>query len=80
MFNNAAGNSIQSNLIWQSSRDGIRAEVSSNNTIERNIVVNSAEHDAHDDSNGTGTAGTANLWTDNLCGSENRLGLCAFMP
>jgi len=77
MFANAALNSIQSNYIWQSGRDGILAEATtSNNTIERNIVVNSVEHDAHDDSVGIGTAGTANFWTDNHCGTENRLVLC----
>lgn len=77
VFNNAAANSIQSNFVWRSGRDGIRAEVtSSNNTIERNIVVNSVEHDAHDDSVGAGTAGTANFWIDNHCGTENRLVLC----
>jgi len=77
MFANAALNSIQSNYIWQSGRDGILAEATtSNNTIERNIVFNSAEHDAHDDSVGTGTAGTANFWIDNHCGTENRLVLC----
>jgi len=77
IFNNAAANSIQSNVVWRSGRDGIRAEAtSSNNTIERNIVVNSVEHDAHDDSVGIGTAGTANFWTDNHCGTENRLVLC----
>ncbi len=76
-LNPAAANVIQSNYIWRSGRDGIRAEVaSSNNTIERNIVVNSVEHDAHDDSVGIGTAGTANFWNDNHCGTENRLVLC----
>jgi len=74
---NAAANSIQSNYVWRSGRDGIRAEVtSSDNRIERNIVINSVEHDAHDDSVGTGTAGTANFWIDNHCGTENRLVLC----
>jgi parallel beta-helix repeat protein len=77
IFNNAAANSIQSNFVWRSGRDGIRAEVtSSNNTIERNIVVNSVEHDAHDDSVGIGTAGSANFWIHNHCGTENRLVLC----
>jgi len=75
--NPAAANVIQANYIWRSGRDGIRAEVtSSNNTIERNIIFNSVEHDAHDDSVGTGTAGTANFWIDNHCGTENRLVLC----
>jgi len=77
MFNNAAANIIRSNHVWRSGRDGIRAEAaSSNNTIERNIVFNSVEHDAHDDSVGSGTAGTANSWIDNHCGTENRLVLC----
>ena len=77
MFNNAAANSIQSNHVWRSGRDGIRAEVtSSNNTIERNIVVESVEHDAHDDSVGIGTAGSANFWIHNHCRTENRLVLC----
>jgi len=73
----AAANTIRENYIWRSARDGIRAEVTSrNNTIERNIAFNSAEHDAHDDSVGTGTAGTANIWIDNHCRTENRLVLC----
>jgi nitrous oxidase accessory protein NosD len=77
MFNNAAANRIQSNYIWRSGRDGIRAEVtSSDNRIERNIMLNSEEHDAHDDSAGTATAGTANFWIDNHCRTENRLVLC----
>jgi len=75
--NPAAANVIQANYIWRSGRDGIRAEVTSNdNRIERNIVLNSAEHDAHDDSVGTATAGTANFWINNHCGTENRLVLC----
>jgi parallel beta-helix repeat protein len=77
MFNNAAANTVQSNHIRRSSRDGIRAEMMSlDNTIERNIIGGSGEHDAHDDSAGPGTGGTANFWIDNRCDSENRPGLC----
>ena len=77
IFNNAAANTIQSNHIQRSGRDGIRAEVASrDNTIERNIIGASAEHDAHDDSVGTNTGGTANFWIDNHCETENRVGLC----
>jgi parallel beta-helix repeat protein len=77
IFNNAAANVIQSNHIRRSGRDGIRAEAtSSSNAIVRNIAFNSGEHDAHDDSAGIGTAGTANFWIDNHCGTENRLVLC----
>ena len=77
LFNIAAGNTIQSNHIQRSGRDGIRLEGATlENTIERNVISESAEHDAHDDSFGTGTGGTANFWVDNHCETENRLGLC----
>jgi parallel beta-helix repeat protein len=75
--NIAASNTIHSNHIRRSGRDGVRAEVASrNNTIERNIIGESAEHDAHDDSLGAGTGGSANFWIENRCDSENRPGLC----
>lgn len=77
MFNNAATNIVHSNHIRRSGRDGIRAEVTSReNTIERNVIRESAEHDAHDDSVGVGTGGTANFWIENHCVTENRLVLC----
>jgi parallel beta-helix repeat protein len=77
LFNNAATNIVQSNHIRRSGRDGIRAEVTSHdNTIERNHIKESAEHDAHDDTLGIGTGGTANFWIDNHCQTENRLTLC----
>jgi parallel beta-helix repeat protein len=76
-LNNAAANIVQSNHIRRNGRDGIRAEATSrDNTIERNNIKESAEHDAHDDSVGLGTDGTANFWIDNHCETENRLGLC----
>ena len=70
IFNNSVGNTIQSNHVRRSGRDGIRAEgTARENTIERNIIGESVEHDAHDD-------GTANIWIDNHCETENRPGLC----
>jgi hypothetical protein len=33
------------------------------------------EHDAHDNSAGPGTGGTANFWVKNHCETDNRLGL-----
>ena len=81
IFNNAAANIIQSNHIRRSGRDGIRAEVTSReNTIKRNVIRESAEHDAHDDSVGAGTGGTANFWIDNHCETDNRLGLLCEHP
>jgi parallel beta-helix repeat protein len=77
MFNNAAANGIQSNVVWRSGRDGIRAEgATRENAIEQNVIGESAEHDAHDDSLGTGTGGTANFWVNNHCETESQLGLC----
>ena len=37
---------------------------------------NNETHDCHDDSAGTGTAGTANAWIDNHAAPENRPELC----
>ena len=53
------------------------------NFIERNVLLENVEHDAHDDSVGPHTGGTANHWINNRCGTEdypgqneNRPGLC----
>jgi parallel beta-helix repeat protein len=60
--------------------DGIYVDSdSSGNTISSNQMENNTEHDAHDDSDGPGTGGTANIWEKNHCGSptpENKPGLC----
>jgi hypothetical protein len=49
---------------------------SANNSIQDNFLRNNTEHDCHDDSVGTGTAGTANNWINNDGLTENRPGLC----
>jgi len=76
--NNADGNAVQENDVQGNGRDGIRVvgTAPDNNTIERNAIRDSAEHDAHDDSAGPGTGGSANFWIDNNCETENRPGLC----
>lgn len=57
--------------------DGIRVfSTSAGNLIVGNHMRQNLAHDAHDDSVGTGTAGTANIWEDNHCETENRPGLC----
>lgn len=57
--------------------DGIYADAASErNTISYNDTYRNAEHDCHDDSNGTGTAGTANTWSKNKGTTQNRPGLC----
>lgn len=76
-LNNSATNTVQANHIRRNGRDGIRAEANSrDNTIEQNLIATSVEHDAHDESAGAGTAGTANFWIENHCETENRPGLC----
>ena len=76
-LNNSATNTVQANHIRQNGRDGIRAEANTrDNTFEQNVIAESVEHDAHDESAGAGTAGTANFWIDNHCDTENRPGLC----
>ena len=71
-------NVVQLNHIQRNGRDGIRvfSSLAHDNTIERNVIRQSGEHDAHDDSVGAGTGGTANLWIENKCETENRPELC----
>jgi parallel beta-helix repeat protein len=78
LMNNSDKNSIRQNHVRTSGRDGIRVvgTAPEGNTIERNHIRESVEHDAHDDSVGTGTDGTANFWIDNHCETESPLGLC----
>lgn len=49
---------------------------STGNDIKGNDAFGNAEHDCHDDSAGSGTAGTANFWKGNKGGTQNRPGLC----
>lgn len=76
---NADNNVVQVNQVLGNWRDGIRVvdAASADNTIEGNVMRASFEHDAHDDSVGPGTAGTANFWLKNHCETESRAGLCA---
>jgi parallel beta-helix repeat protein len=71
------GNTVERNQSNGNGIDGIRADAASTgNTFLRNHMQNNAEHDAHDDSVGAGTGGTANFWINNHCKTENRPGLC----
>jgi hypothetical protein len=57
--------------------DGLYADPESEgNRFTENTALNNTEHDCHDDSNGSGTAGTANFWKDNTGKTQNRPGLC----
>jgi parallel beta-helix repeat protein len=57
--------------------DGIRIDLgSANNEVRDNHLSDNVTHDCHDDSSGSGTAGTANFWKGNHGETENRPGLC----
>jgi hypothetical protein len=49
---------------------------STGNQIVKNKMRGNGVFDAEDDSTGTGTAGTANVWKGNHCETQNRPGLC----
>jgi parallel beta-helix repeat protein len=74
---NADENVVRGNKSDDNRRDGLRADsASTGNRIEKNRLAGNREHDCHDDSTGTGTAGTANTWKQNQGATENRVGLC----
>ena len=68
---------VEHNKIRDGDDDGIYAESSSSdNRIKHNRLADNAEHDCHDDSVGSRTAGTANFWEGNFGETQNRQGLC----
>jgi parallel beta-helix repeat protein len=57
--------------------DGVRVDAGSmNNQIFENHMLNNITHDCHDDSVGSGTAGTANYWINDRGVTQNRPLLC----
>jgi parallel beta-helix repeat protein len=77
--NDSDFNTVRDNHSRDNGRDGMRVDggvQSDNNTIERNKMQHNTEHDCHDETAGTGTAGTANFWINNKGRTENRPGLC----
>jgi hypothetical protein len=71
------GTEASFNWLVQNDYDGMYAGPSSaNNKIQYNLAEENVEHDCHDDSVGTRTAGTANFWFKNIGATENRPGLC----
>jgi CDGSH-type Zn-finger protein len=57
--------------------DGIYMSITTaENLIRGNFLRRNFEHDCHDDSVGTHTAGTANYWIANDGVTENKPGLC----
>ncbi|HSP99396.1 MAG TPA: hypothetical protein VL049_19410 [Candidatus Dormibacteraeota bacterium] len=62
--------------------DGIRIDdptasgANGGNTIQRNTISGSFNHDCHDATSGAGTAGTANTWTSDTAATQNVANLC----
>lgn len=57
--------------------DGIRANNDAiGNTFQGNKSSSNGTHDCHDDSAGTGTAGTANTWKDDQGVTQTPAGIC----
>lgn len=68
-----AGNLVTRNYLGAQVGSGI----SSGNNIHDNDFRGNTTWDCSDVSSGTGTAGTANTWANDLGNTENREGLCA---
>lgn len=77
---------IEKNTITASGQsgagDGIRIEdptasgANGGNTIARNTISGSFNHDCHDGTAGAGTAGTANTWSSDTAATQNVANLC----
>jgi hypothetical protein len=76
------GSQIDHNDSYRQTRyDGIYADFDSHeNQIAENKAFQNFEHDCHDDSVGSHTAGTANYWLHDQGNTENRPGLCKRKP
>jgi parallel beta-helix repeat protein len=71
---------VQQNRVMDSASCGIRIlsgtdNVIDSNVLQRNAVGLTGHYDAHDNTSGSGTAGTANFWTNNVGRTENKIGL-----
>ena len=72
----AVNNLIEKNRLDRNGRDGIRVDATSvDNRLIKNKASRNVEHDYHDDSTGSGTAGTGNEWIKNQGKTQNRPGL-----
>jgi parallel beta-helix repeat protein len=75
----STGNFIASNKSSGNTGDGIHADAgTSSNVFGGNTMDANGGYEAHDESTGSGTAGTANTWNSNHCisGNDSPSGLC----
>lgn len=78
----SVGNTITANILTDQVSTGIRAASGSiGNDFTGNVISGSGIFDAQDASTGgSGTAGTDNTWTGNICDSSSPDGLCDDLP
>jgi parallel beta-helix repeat protein len=80
----ATHNKVESNVVKENARHGIYVDAgSSDNLIQSNVSLDNARVDTtafdyNDNSNGGGTAGTANTYLNNTGRTQNRRGLIRF--
>lgn len=71
-------NRIERNQARDNGQDGIHADASSEgNFFRNNKALGNAVIDCHDQSTGSGTAGTANFWTNNIGTTDSPNGICS---
>jgi Right handed beta helix region len=68
---------VQGNVIRNSGQNGIEFHTGDvNNLIRENAALGSGTFDCYDDTVGSGTAGTANFWINDIGQTANRPGIC----
>ncbi|MEV7557650.1 right-handed parallel beta-helix repeat-containing protein [Streptomyces sp. NPDC089795] len=81
--NSLTASTVSDNTVTGSGRDGVLIENNggnNGNTVTRNLLQSSVRYDCEDLTTGTGTAGTANTWTDNRATTSNPAALCPAKP
>jgi parallel beta-helix repeat protein len=68
-------NTLNANVSENNGNDGFDLSDSAGNVVENNTASGNAVFDLSDDSTGSGTAGTANTWTNNAANTSNPAGL-----
>ena len=77
LYNSDSGEFKNNTLLDAVFYDGIYADVDSErNRFISNTALGNTEHDCHDDSQGDGTAGTANVWNGNRGETSTPEGIC----
>lgn len=73
---NGEDNHFLKNRVRDSGSDGIHVFDGADNRFQENRIRGSGGFDAHDETTGGGTGGTADKWKDNECDTSSPSGLC----